>query len=38
LGPNAPFLTGAVLVIPAAVIALDAGRAFRRRNIGPVTA
>jgi predicted MFS family arabinose efflux permease len=29
-GPNAPFLTGAVLVIPAALLALDAGRAFRR--------
>lgn len=32
LGPDAPFLTGAVLVIPAALLALDAGRAFRRRN------
>lgn len=30
LGHNAPFLTGAVLVIPAALLALDAGRAFRR--------
>lgn len=30
LGPNAPFLTGALLVIPAALLALDAGRAFRR--------
>lgn len=29
-GPNAPFLTSAVLVIPAAFLALDAGRAFRR--------
>jgi len=30
LGPNAPFITGALLVIPAALVALDAGRAFRR--------
>ena len=30
LGPDAPFLTGFVLVIPAALLALDAGRAFRR--------
>jgi len=30
LGPNAPFLTGALLVIPAALLALDAGRAYRR--------
>jgi multidrug resistance protein len=32
LGPNAPFLTGAVLIIPAVFLALDAGRAFRRRS------
>jgi len=32
LGPDAPFLTGFILVIPAALLALDAGRAFRRRN------
>ena len=40
LGPNAPFLTGAVLVLPAVWLALEAGRAFRRVNGGalaPVT-
>ncbi len=30
LGPNAPFLTGAVLVVPAVLLALEAGRAFGR--------
>ena len=30
LGPNAPYLTGAVLVIPAVLLAIDAGRVFRR--------
>jgi MFS family permease len=37
-GPNAPFLTGAVLVIPAAWLALEAGRAFRRTgpSVAPV--
>ena len=37
-GPNTPFLTGALLVIPAALLALDAGRAFRRRREAPVAA
>jgi MFS family permease len=32
LGPNAPYITGALLVIPAVLLALDAGRAFRRRQ------
>lgn len=32
LGPNAPFLTGAVLIVPAIFLALDAGRAFARRD------
>ena len=34
LGADAPFLTGAVLVIPAAVMAINAGRAFRRLQEG----
>ncbi len=29
-GPNTPFFTGAVLVIPAVLLAINAGRAFRR--------
>ena len=43
LGPNAPYLTGALLVIPAVWLALDAGRAFDRVNgaaaaaLAPVT-
>jgi MFS family permease len=37
-GPNTPFLTGAVLVVPAVLLALDAGRAFRRRPNQPVGA
>lgn len=37
-GPNVPFLAGAVLVIPAALLALDAGRAFRRRESGRAAA
>jgi MFS family permease len=36
-GPDAPFLTGAVLVVPAALIALDAGRAFRRTRVPAAT-
>jgi MFS family permease len=35
LGPNAPYLTGAVLVIPAVLLAIAAGRAFRRVNGAP---
>jgi predicted MFS family arabinose efflux permease len=30
LGPNAPYVTGGLLVIPAILLALDAGRVFRR--------
>jgi MFS family permease len=30
LGPDAPYLTGALLVIPAVFLAIDAGRVFRR--------
>jgi multidrug resistance protein len=39
LGPNAPYVTGGLLVIPAVLLALDAGRVFRRagrsRVVGP---
>ena len=41
LGPNAPYLTGAVLVVPAALLALDAGRAFKqvqRASVAPARA
>jgi multidrug resistance protein len=38
LGPDAPYVTGALLVIPAVLLALDAGRAFRRRPLHPVSA
>jgi MFS family permease len=38
LGPNAPYITGALLVIPAVLLALDAGRAFRRRQAEGETA
>lgn len=33
LGHDWPFLIGAALTIPAAVMALNAGRAFRRREL-----
>ncbi|WP_425281531.1 MFS transporter [Peiella sedimenti] len=32
LGPNWPFLVGALLTLPAAVMAVNAGRAFRKRQ------
>ena len=31
VGPDWPFLVGAVLTVPAAVMAINAGRAARRR-------
>ena len=34
-GPNVPFMAGAVLVVPAVLLALDAGRAYRRRAQRP---
>ena len=32
VGPNWPFLIGAVLTVPAAAMAINAGRAVRRRS------
>ncbi|MCO8018378.1 MFS transporter [Brevundimonas diminuta] len=33
VGPNWPFLIGAVLTVPAAAMAINAGRAVRRRSV-----
>ncbi|WP_303719465.1 MFS transporter [Brevundimonas naejangsanensis] len=33
VGPNWPFLVGAVLTVPAAAMAINAGRAVRRRSV-----
>ena len=35
LGHDAPFLTGAVLVVPAVLLAIDTGRVFRRSQPAP---
>ena len=38
LGHDWPFLIGAALTVPAAVMAINAGRAFRKRQAGVVAA
>ncbi|HWQ85121.1 MFS transporter [Brevundimonas sp.] len=38
IGHDWPFLIGAALTVPAAVMAINAGRAFRKRQTGPVPA
>jgi MFS family permease len=36
IGPDAPFVVGACLTLPAAILAMDAGSAFRRAQAAPV--
>lgn len=36
VGPDAPFIVGACLTLPAAILAVDAGQAFRRAQAAPV--
>jgi DHA1 family tetracycline resistance protein-like MFS transporter len=35
VGPDAPFVVGACLTLPGAILAMDAGQAFRRAQAAP---